>query len=249
MDRFLPFLLADSEAKRAELVGAGDEPEADWWRLLRLQIAAHHQFGGHGDPAGPGPLDDAVELARADRRVHYRQAVEAYRRCLGGRTVQWIDRPRRAMWLGDQVALRINPELHVTINGEPHVVKLYCKADPRWALNQRTANPMAWLLHHGHGHLGRPLVIDVVRGRSFGLTRPGLDYDELLRAKTAEFAALRGTGSGSAEAAASPAGPESGARHGPAGPAESSHGPAESSGSGGSAGGAGLPEPVQGVAA
>ena len=192
LNQFFPFVLADSMAKRTELLAIKRTqglytPAVDYWRLLRLQIAAHPQF----EP-GPGPdaLDTAIELAHPDRKDHYTTAVANYRRFLGRKNVEWIDRPRRAIWLADQLEVRVNPELHVTINGDPHVVKLYLRADPRWALNQRTANPLAWLLHDCHGHLGRPLVIDVMRGRAFGLTRQNYDYDSMLRAQAAAFLSL-----------------------------------------------------------
>jgi len=195
LNQFFPFVLADSMAKRAELLSIKRTqglytPAVDYWRLLRLQIAAHHQF-----TPGPGldALDTAIELAHPDRKEHYTTAVVNYRRFLGRKHVEWIDQPRRAIWLADQLQVRVNPELHVTINGDPHVVKLYLKADPRWALSQRTANPLAWLLHTCHGHLGRPLVIDVMRGRAFGLTRQGYDYDGMLRAQAAAFLSLWGS--------------------------------------------------------
>ena len=94
---------------------------------------------------------------------------------------------------GSRLQVRVNPELHVTINGEPHVVKLYLKADSKWALTQRSANPLAYLLHSCHGHLGTPLVVDVLRGRAFGLTRQGFDYESMLRAQAAAFLSLWGS--------------------------------------------------------
>ena len=106
------------------------------------------------------------------------------------RRVEWVGQPRRAVWLADPLRIRVDPELHVTIDGDPHVIKLYLKAHPSEALTQRTANPLAWLLDHCHGHLGRPLVLDVLRGRAFGLTGHGRDYESLLRAQAAAFVSL-----------------------------------------------------------
>ncbi|MEM7275770.1 MAG: hypothetical protein AAF547_22030 [Actinomycetota bacterium] len=198
LNQFFPFVLADSLAKRSELRSIRRTrgvytPAVDYWRLLRLQIVAYHQFR-----PGPGldALSTAVELAHPDRREHYATAVTNYRRFLGRKRVQWLGTPRRAVWLADELKVRVNPELHVTINEEPHVVKLFLKADPRWALTQRTANPLAYLLHACHGHLGRPLVVDVLRGRAFGLTRQNVDYDALLRAQAAAFTSLWESGAG-----------------------------------------------------
>ena len=125
-----------------------------------------------------------------------------YRRFEARKEIEWIDQPRRAIWLADRLKLRVDPELHVTIDGDPHVIKLYLKADPKLALNQRTANPLAWLLQTCHGHLGRPLVLDVVRGRAFGLTRHGVDHEAMLRAQAAAFVSLWESQGGEAGTAA-----------------------------------------------
>ena len=195
INQFFPFVLADSMAKRSEL-GAIKRtqglytPAVDYWRLLRLQIAAHHQFR-----PGPGPdaLDTAIELAHPARKAHYSTAVAGYRKFLGRKRIEWIDKPRRGIWLADELQVRVNPELHVTINGEPYVIKLYLRSDPKWALSQRTANPLAYLIDSCHGHLGKPLVVDVLRGRAFGLTRQGFDYESMLRAQAAAFLSLWGS--------------------------------------------------------
>lgn len=194
LNQFFPFVLADSMAKRSELRSIKRTrgvytPAVDYWRLLRLQIAAYHQFR-----QGPGmdALSTAVELAHPDRKAHYTTAVRNYRSFLGRKKIEWLDTPRRAVWLADDLAVRVNPELHVTINGEPHVVKLYLKADKKWALSQRTANPLAYLISTCHGHLGKPLVVDVMRGKAFGLTRHNVDYESLLRAQAAAFTSLWG---------------------------------------------------------
>ncbi len=192
LTQFLPFVLADSTSKRAELRAIRRSygyytPAIDYWRLLRLQVVAFHEF----EP-GPGPdaLTMAMELAHPDRKVNYETAVANYRTFLGRKKIEWISQPPRALWETDDLQVRINPELHVAINGEPHVIKLYLKTDPKMALNQRSANLMAYLIETSHGHLGKPLVVDLQRGRAFGLTRPDVDYESLLRAQAAAFTSL-----------------------------------------------------------
>lgn len=195
LNQFFPFVLADSMAKRSAALRVKRTqglytPAVDYWRLLRLQVAAFHQFA-----PGPGPdaLDTAIELAHPDRKANYITAVAGYRKFLGRKRIEWLDRPRRGIWLADELQVRVNPELHITIDGEPHVVKLYLRADDKLALSQRTANPLAYLLDHCHGHLGRPLVVDVMRGRAFGFTRQGYDYESMLRAQAAAFMSLWGS--------------------------------------------------------
>lgn len=204
MTQFHPFVLADALAKRSQAMAIRRTlgqytPAVDYWRLLRLQIVAHHRYGADPEP-GPDALDTAIELAHPDRKAHYTTAVVNYRRFLGRKQIDWIDQPRRAIWLADGLKVRVNPELHVTINGDPHVVKLYLRTHPSQALNQRNANPLVWLLNHCHGHLGRPLVVDVFRGRAYGLTRPNYDYESLLRAQAAAFVSLWDSEPGAAAA-------------------------------------------------
>lgn len=200
LNQFYTFVLADSVAKRSRARDIQRSlepytPAVDYWRLLRLQILALHRYGPEADDPAPDglgldALDTAIELAIDDRKALYTRAVVNYRRFLGRKRIEWVDQPRRAVWQAERLEVRVNPEMHVTINGDPHVVKLYLKADDRLALTQRTANPLAWLLNNHHGHLGRPLVVDVLRGRAFGLTRPQVDYEALLRAQAAAFVSL-----------------------------------------------------------
>jgi hypothetical protein len=192
INQFFPFVLAPASAKRDELrsikqtIGMYTQA-VDYWRLFRLQVAAYH-----GYRAGPGPdaLDAAVELAHPDRRHHYEAAVEQYRQLIAGASIEWIGAPRRAMWLSEGLQVRVNPELHLNLDGEPHVVKLYLKAHPRWALNQRSANGLAYLLDQTHGHLGRPLVFDVLRGRAFRYRASRVDEELALQEQAATFVAL-----------------------------------------------------------
>jgi len=192
LTQFYPFVLADPLTKRAELRAIKAShgvytPALDYWRLLRLQIISHHRYTpGRGLDA----LDTAIELAHASREANYRLAVSNYRRFVGRRWVEWLGRPMRSLWEAGDLAVRVNPELWISIDGEPFVVKLYLRSDPRWALDQRLANPMVYLLQRFHGRLGRPLVFDVLRGRAFGLTRADVDYESLLQAQAAAFVSL-----------------------------------------------------------
>lgn len=192
MTQFYPFVLADPVSKRTQLrtikMSLGTyTPAVDYWRLLRLQVQAHHRFN-----PGPGldALDTAVELAHPSRKHNYQLAVGNYRRFVGRKKIEWLGHPKRKLWDAGDLQVRVNPELWVSINGEPHVIKLFLRTEPKWALDQRLANPLVHLLGQCHGDLGTPLVIDLMRGRAFGLTGSGVDYDGLLRAQAAAFVSL-----------------------------------------------------------
>lgn len=198
LNQFFPFVLAPSSAKRQELRSIkqtiGPYTQAvDYWRLFRLQVASYHAYpqGDAGsDASGTDALATAVELAPRDRHHHYETAVARYRQLISGASIEWLGAPRRAMWLAEGLQVRVKPELHITIDGEAHVVQLYLKAHPRWALNQRSANGLAYLLDQTHGHLGRPVVFDVMRGRAFRYLPRRVDEELSLREEAAAFVAL-----------------------------------------------------------
>lgn len=192
MTQFYPFVLADPVTKRTELrtiklTQGTYTPAVDYWRLLRLQIVAHHRLA-----PGPGldALDTAIELAHPSRTPNYRLAVANYRRFVGRKRIEWLGRVDPVVHDVGGLEVRVNPELWVAIDDEPHIVKLYLRCHPKWALDQRLANPLVHLVHRCHGELGTPLVLDLMRGRSFGLSRSGVDYDGLLRAQAAAFLSL-----------------------------------------------------------
>lgn len=192
LSRFAAFLQADGQDKAAEVAMIRREhglytPAIDYWALLRAQIVAHHQY-----PPSPdgGALDAAVELAPSDRQWQYARAVAEYRHFLAGRAVALIGRPRPALWVSQGIQVQVNPELHLTIDGGPVVVKLYLRSPSAQALSSDVAETLAQLLDVTHAHLGLPVVFDVLRGRLFGPPRASDPAMARLRTEAATFASI-----------------------------------------------------------
>ncbi len=191
--RFASFVIAD-DADDKEVAVAVTRRELgrysnalDYWALLRTQIVAHHRFR-----AGPdgGALDAAVELAPVERRWHYARAVAEYRALLGGRSVAWLGSPKPALWLAEGLQVRVNPELHLSVDGAPLVIKLFLRWPESQAVTPDGAAALVHLLDTTHGHLGLPVLFDVLRGRAFGPPRTARRADPRLRAEARALVGL-----------------------------------------------------------
>ncbi|MEM8923548.1 MAG: hypothetical protein AAGD35_08585 [Actinomycetota bacterium] len=188
--RFASFVLAQGAAKEIEVSTIRAEQglysgALDYWALFRNQVAIHHQY-----PAarpGAGALEATIDLAPADRQWHYARAVAEYRRFLMGRTVSWLAEPRQALWLAKGLRLRVNPELHLLIDGAPVVVKLYLRAPRAQALTAEVGEALAHVLDTTHGHLGFPMVFDVLRGAVFGPPRSAAEARKRLQGEAFAF--------------------------------------------------------------
>ncbi len=115
------------------------DPSKDYWRPLRKLLQDHHSTG----------LTPALLMAEFKRRItdpkkqkNYKKAIRAYLKFLGNREVDWFE-PLHTRWKHGNLAVRINPELGLRIDGVSHVIKLYLKND---TLNEsRLASTLALL--------------------------------------------------------------------------------------------------------
>jgi len=100
------------------------DPRFDFWKPLREAIEDFHKTGR--------PLQWLQQRAtgQTDRKkqARYPAAFEGYERFLGHRSMAWF-KPPAAPWSQSGVSVKVNPELGLKINGVPHVLKLYFKAD------------------------------------------------------------------------------------------------------------------------
>ncbi|MEZ4448507.1 MAG: hypothetical protein R3B09_03430 [Nannocystaceae bacterium] len=148
-------------------------PYADFYRAMReAVIAAHRDDRGK---ASIGPL--ALHAVGLDRRVHHYDALIAgYVGWWGRRQLEWFAPPQRVRAF-DGFDLRINPELGLRIDSEPHVIKLYFK-EP--ALSKRYAEVVACVMHEAfpppaEGPAPAMAILDVRRRRLHRLApRPEL---------------------------------------------------------------------------
>ena len=157
-------------------------PGKDYWRLLRLQISAFHQF--QTGPMGLHTLDTAIELAHPDCKNDYRNAVTAYRSVIRDHTIKWVGKPRRGIVVAGEKRIRVAPSMILNVDGVDYVVQLTLTDQP---LEPPLAGVMVHLIASTHGHLGRPIVLDVLAGKSYGRTTMEMtssQYDQWLATVT-----------------------------------------------------------------
>ena len=99
------------------------DPRTDHWKRLRDRIAKMHR---QDEPSTV--LDDLCAIVPDKKKERYKTAVAVYKRFLRGKTLDWFT-PVRRVWKHGDLAVSINPELGLYINGTPHVIKLYFREE------------------------------------------------------------------------------------------------------------------------
>ena len=169
--------------KRAKaLYEDGYSPAFDYWRTLR-----HAIIEMHSEDLGKRHLD-AVRTKLSDtKKIHlYSKCIVTYKRWMGRKEIEWIG-VRSTNWTYEDLIVRINPELGLSINGANYLIKLYFRREP---LSQRRLDITLHLLQmaiSGSRSGLLPAVIDVQRGKLFTPTMQIPDIDALLSGEAAAF--------------------------------------------------------------
>lgn len=158
-------------------------PMMDFWRPLREAIAVAHQ------PGGTFATLDALPGRVSERKFeYYTNGVEGYRKFVRNRQIGWFQ-AASTIWTAHGVSVKVNPELGLVIDGRAHHVKLYLRKDP---LRREAAQSILFLL----GQLpptetdASPLVLDVLRAKSFEPNNKTHRMGPLLEGEAAAFAAM-----------------------------------------------------------
>ena len=97
-------------------------PRFDYYRPLRETIAAVHR--AHGDRAA----FDAALMAALPEEFPIRSELlavgAAYRAWWGRKQLGWFE-PPRVIWTQGEIAITINPDLGLIVDGRPHLMKLW----------------------------------------------------------------------------------------------------------------------------
>jgi len=96
-------------------------PAHDYWKVLRDKIVRYHQDGG-------GPLPNLAAGAAKHKVHNYVDVAQGHKKWVGKKKLAWF-KPATDIWSCDGVDVSVNPELGLTIKGQPHLIKLYFKAD------------------------------------------------------------------------------------------------------------------------
>lgn len=98
----------------------------DFYEPVREAIIARHR--------DEKPIADLISVFldglsdQRERRI-FPRCVSGYQKFLRGKTTEWFEPPMRDYPLGG-LSIRVNPELGLTLDGRPYVVKMYFRGDP-----------------------------------------------------------------------------------------------------------------------
>lgn len=102
----------------------GYDPKTDFYRKLRDGLAKHHQ-----QDAPKSALDVLARSVTDKNKIKaYPVIIQGYKKFLGNKSVKWFS-PNKTAWVHGELGVNVNPELGLNINGKPHLIKLYFKAD------------------------------------------------------------------------------------------------------------------------
>lgn len=99
-------------------------PASDFYKPLRDCIIETHR----GD-LSPKTIQAILNHLKDEKKAgNYPDAVKGYCSWWGSKTLQWFE-PPTGEFERHGVAVSVNPELGLLINGCPHIIKLYFKAE------------------------------------------------------------------------------------------------------------------------
>jgi hypothetical protein len=160
----------------------GYAPERDFYKPFRDRVDDIFNQGW-----------DAQKLKASLADVTDPKKVDNYEECRKGLS-KWVGRKTitplpssRSTWTGGALRVSVNPELHVAIDGKPHLVKLYLKSD---SLSKQKANTALHLLSKKAPAGTTVGILDVRRSKLFVKTTSIPGMDALLVAEAAAMASL-----------------------------------------------------------
>jgi hypothetical protein len=189
LTQFLDFTTASgrgrlTQARRIKQQLVQDyNPATDYWKPLRDQVGAEFQRGW----GGPSSLKRLRESSSDPKKQ------ERYAECIEGLS-QWTrkrkfgqSRRKAGMWTSGQLAVVVNPELVMDIDGTKTAIKLYLRSTK---LTKPRVDTLLYLLKDALPGKVEPAILDVARGKLIQETVSLSDLDIVLEADAAQFMAM-----------------------------------------------------------
>lgn len=158
------------------------QPAFDFYKRFREGLVEAHR-GGEGIS-----VIAAMVRSQTDpkKRAQYEEIASAYKSWCGRKSLVWFEPPRDELRVGD-VRMRLNPELGLTIQGVPHVIKLYFKPEK---LPRNRAEMIAYLMAKELGAKAPEAAFSILDVRRKNLMTPSSDPKRLGTLLAGELAAL-----------------------------------------------------------
>ena len=100
----------------------------DYWRELRNSITGYHAEDGLDKAYFNAALQ--ANFVDAEKREKYRPLLENYKKFLGRKQITSCPIVKCNWEYSKDLTIRVNPELHLVINGKEQLVKFYFKKEP-----------------------------------------------------------------------------------------------------------------------
>ena len=157
---------------------------SDFYRGIREAIVAAHADNRGKESIGPAALST---LEEDKRRHHYEALIAAYSRWWGRKELVWSE-PEQAVRRFDGFHLKVNPELGLSIAGEPHLIKLHFKEAP---LSKRYSEVLACIMYESFPvpPAAKVAILDVRRRKLHSLS-PTPKLSALVAGELAAFSAM-----------------------------------------------------------
>jgi len=175
---FVDFVLDASTGSNADpLKERKGDATRDYYQPLRDAIVEMHRSG-----LPPATLDAviAAEPSEKKRRV-FARVVDGYRRFLATGDMKWFEPPRTSYRMGAH-EVDVNPELGLSIDETPHIIKMYFRGEP---LTPRRASMTLSALASRLGRICPGHVfglLDVRHGKLHAVSTPEERFGVALRA-------------------------------------------------------------------
>ena len=111
------------------------DPKTDFYKSFRECVARMHIR------QQPKVDLDALlaDLQDSKKSANYPELVKGFCKFVKGRNLQW-SAPPRAEWTSGGLSVSVNPELALSIDGKPHVIKMYLKTEKLTKFNVAIVN-------------------------------------------------------------------------------------------------------------
>jgi hypothetical protein len=187
---FMDFVAATGTARLTRVREAkkryeqdGFSPATDYWKPLRDRI--DQCFAQGWDAA---KLKKSLAAVSDTKKIaNYEEARAGLTKWVGKKKVTTLPPVKKKTWSAGGLSVGLTPLLHMGIDGDPHLIKLYFKAEP---LSKQKVNVVLRLLDKNAPAGTTVGILDVRRSRLYTPTVPIKGIDALLAAEAGAFAAM-----------------------------------------------------------
>lgn len=182
LNTFLKFISSTGSGKSQ----AVNEARGTWEKKADFWLKARHVLV---DALKSGALKTGISSQIPSRkRSHYTQCFDGMNTFMKKHSVKWLGSPEPAIWTAKNLAIRINPEALLEVDGDSYLVKIHLgeRRLPQFALRA-----LHLLLKECYpGTNIKPAVFDVRRAQLIVLPEPTKNTRAVLIAEAASFVVL-----------------------------------------------------------